>query len=348
MTRRNPWYRLATFKAALQIAGLLPREVSQQIAAAIGRASYSLNKSAREIMRANLALATGKIGNDLDELCRENFANFVKMLADYFYCSLAAPPEIRALVETWRGFEHIAAARVRGKGGILITAHVGNWELGGILLALEGVPLTVITLEEPSTELTRWRETYRRRLGIKTVAVGADPFSFVGIISALRRGEFVAMLVDRPYANSGVPVNFFGRETLFSSAPSLLRQHTDATVLPAFVLQTKTGRYISSIEPPVEMSEVDFIIQLRYAPPTGETGDSGLSLGLGEMAKLRGLSRFYERLVGQSGGELTDSRLGLIIGDSLSGSASRHEGRGAGKKTTPAGREENAYFERDS
>ena len=80
----------------------------------------------------------------------------------------------------------------------------------------------------------------------------------------------------------------------------------------------------------------------------GETGDSGLSLGLGEMAKLRGLSRFYERLVGQSGGELTDSRLGLIIGDSLSGSASRHEGRGAGKKTTPGGQEENAYFERDS
>ena len=38
--------------------------------------------------------------------------------------------------EEWRGFEHIVAARKRGKGGILITAHLGNWELGGILLAL--------------------------------------------------------------------------------------------------------------------------------------------------------------------------------------------------------------------
>jgi len=79
----------------------------------------------------------------------------------------------------------------------------------------------------------------------------------------------------------------------------------------------------------------------------GETGDSGLSLGLGEMAKLRGLSRFYERFVGQSGGELTDSRLGLIIGDFM-GLILGHEGRGAGKKTTPGGREKNAYFERDS
>lgn len=254
MNARNPWYRLGTFRAALRLARALPRDVSQEIAAALGLAGYAWSDGARESLRANLALATGKSGNDLDELCRETFANFVKMLADYFYCTLAEPAAIRPLIESWRGFEHIEAARARGKGGLLVTAHLGAWELGGILLALEGVPLTVVTLEEPTTELTRWREDYRRRFGVKTVAVGSDPFSFVGIISALRRGEFVAMLVDRPYANSGVPVRLFGRETLFSSAPALLCQHTDAAVLPAFVLQTASGRYVSRIEPPVEMA----------------------------------------------------------------------------------------------
>lgn len=251
---RNPWYRLGTFKAALRLANTLPREMSQEIAGALGAESYAFSENARAVTRKNLALATGKTGNDLEELGRENFANFMRMLADYFYCSIAEPERIRALVGTLRGLEHIRAARERGHGGILITAHLGNWELGGILLALEGVPLTVVTLEEPSTELTKWRESYRQRLGIKTVAIGSDPFSFVGIISALRRREFVAMLVDRPYANSGVPVRLFGHETLFSNAPSLLRQHTEADVLPAFVLQTKTGRYLSLIEPPVQMA----------------------------------------------------------------------------------------------
>jgi len=254
MSARNPWYRLGTFKAALKIAAALPRPLSQEIAGAIGSASFSLSKSAREIARENLALATGKIGNDLDDLCRANFENFVKMLADYFYCSSAEPSQIRVLVEQRRGLEHIESARARGKGGLLITAHLGNWELGGILLALDGIPLTVVTLEEPSHELTTWREDYRKRLGIKTVAVGSDPFSFVGIISALRRNEFVAMLVDRPYAQSGVPVKFFENETLFSSAPTLLWQHTDAAVLPAFVLQTKTGRYQSFVESPIAMN----------------------------------------------------------------------------------------------
>lgn len=248
------WYGLRTFKAALRLAHALPRDISQEIAGAIGHASYWMKKDAREASRENLALVTNRSGKDLDALCRANFRSFLRMLADYFYCTVATPARIRTLLESWRGFENIVAARRRGKGGILITGHLGNWELGGILLALEGVPLTVVTLEEPTTELTRWREEYRRRLGIKTVAVGADPFSFVGIIGALRRNEFVAMLVDRPYAGSGLPVRLFGHEAEFSTGPSLLWQHTEAAVLPAFVVRRPSGRYLSFVDPPVEMS----------------------------------------------------------------------------------------------
>jgi KDO2-lipid IV(A) lauroyltransferase len=259
----NPWYRLDTFRAALRLVSMLPRDVAQEVAGAVGRAGYCFARTGREAARENLARITGLRDLMLEEICRENFDRFLRMLSDYFYCSLAPREKIRRLVQEWRGFEHIAAARERGKGGILITGHLGNWELGGILLALEGVPLTVVTLEEPATGLTQWRETYRQRLGIKTVSVGADPFSFVGLVSALRRNEFIAMLVDRPYAANGsarsdrgasaVPVQFFGAQTSFSSAPTLLWQHTGAEVIPAFVLQKPGGRYVSLLAPPVPM-----------------------------------------------------------------------------------------------
>jgi lauroyl/myristoyl acyltransferase len=249
----NPWYRLDTFRAALRLVGMLPRDVAQEVAGAIGRAGYGFARSGREAARDNLARITGLRDVMLDELCRENFDCFLRMLSDYFYCSTAAPEEIRALVEEWVGFEHIVAARERGKGGILVTAHLGNWEMGGILLALEGVPLTVVTLEEPASGLTEWRERYRRRLGIKTIQVGADPFSFVGIFSALRRNEFVAMLVDRPYGDAAAPVSFFGAQTSFSAAPTLLWRHTGAAVIPAFVLQKPGGRYASILAPPIPM-----------------------------------------------------------------------------------------------
>jgi lauroyl/myristoyl acyltransferase len=253
----NPCYRLGTFRLAYLLANILPRPVAQALAGSIGRASYSFNRQSREALRENLRLVTGADGPELDDLCRDNFANFIKMLADYFYCTGGNGARATGLLQERSGDENLTAAFERGKGVILITAHLGNWELGGILLALKNLPMTVVTLEEPTTELTRWRDNYRRRLGIKTIMVGSDKFSFVEMIKTIRNNEAVAMLVDRPYAGSGTPVRFFGRETLFSTAPALLWQHTDAAVLPAFVLQNKKGRYLSFADTAIPMERHD-------------------------------------------------------------------------------------------
>ena len=251
----NPWYRLNTFRAALRLASALPRDIVQEIA---GRhRPFRLPLCAKR--------PRGRPGKprphhrpprrDARRALPAKLRHFLRMMADYFYCSARPrrrnPRPGRA---PGRALNTSPPRANEGKGGILVTAHLGNWELGGIILALAGVPLTVVTLEEPTSELTEWREAGRRRLGIKTIAIGSDPFSFVGIVSALRRNEFVAMLVDRPYGDSSVPVQFFGAETQFSSAPSLLHGHTGAAVIPAFVLQKPGGRYVSVLEPPVPMS----------------------------------------------------------------------------------------------
>jgi KDO2-lipid IV(A) lauroyltransferase len=251
------FYGIGTFRLAYSLANTLPRSASQAIAGFLGRASCNLKKKSREALRENLRLVTGASGRELDYLCRENFANFIKMLADYFYCTGDHARHADGLLEEWRGFENLTAAIARGKGAIIVTAHLGNWELGGILLALRGIPMTVVTLEEPSTELSRWRDDYRRKLGIKTITVGSEKFSFIDMIKTLQNNEIVAMLVDRPYAGSGTPVRFFGHDTLFSTAPALLWQHTDATVLPAFVLQNKKGRYLSFADPAIPMERHD-------------------------------------------------------------------------------------------
>jgi hypothetical protein len=113
--------------------------------------------------------------------------------------------------------------------------------------------MTVVTLEEPSTELTRWRDELRQRLGIKTITVGpGHDFAFVEMMNVLRRNEILAMLVDRPYAGTGTKVKFCERDTEFSTAPALLWQHTGAAVVPAFVLQESGGRYISFADAPLD------------------------------------------------------------------------------------------------
>ena len=252
-------YSIRGFKGAFACAHLMPRSFCQWLSARIGLASYARRPGAQAALRSNLHLVTGRCGPDLDALCAENVANFSHMLADYFLCAGSdAAEQACKLLHGRSGEEHLAEARERGKGAIIVTAHLGHWELGGLMLARRGLPLTVITLEEPSSELSRWREACRRQFGIKTITVGpGHPFAFVEMIQTLRRNELLAMLVDRPYGGTGAPVNFFGHETEFSTAPALLAHHTGAAVLPAFVLQDDAGGYISTAEPIIPMNETN-------------------------------------------------------------------------------------------
>ena len=252
---RDSLYTIGGFKMAFAIANLMPRAFGQWLSPRIGLAAYARSPEAQTALRQNLQLVTGLKGPALDALCEENVANFSRMLADYFLCAGSnANEQATKLLHHNGGEKNLAAARARGTGVIVATGHLGHWELGGLMLAKLGLPLTVITLEEPSSELTRWREACRRQLGIKTITVGpGHPFAFVEMMQTLRRNELVAMLVDRPYAGSGAKVNLFGHETEFSTAPALLAYHTGASVLPAFVIHDGEGGYRSMAEPPVPM-----------------------------------------------------------------------------------------------
>jgi lauroyl/myristoyl acyltransferase len=247
-------YHLRAFQAARATARLLPLGAARSLATAVGTAFFRSNANMRSILRDNLAPAADLSGPALDQLGLRNVVNFSRMLADYFYSASRGPDDALHLIHAWRGYEHLEAARALGKGVIVVTAHLGNWELGGILLARRDLPMTVVTLDEPSTALTDWRDAYRQTAGLKTIAVGPGrEFAFVEMIQTLRRNECLAMLVDRPYGDTGLPVRFCGRATQFSTGPALLHQHTDAAVVPAFLAADSDGRYVSFAEPMVEM-----------------------------------------------------------------------------------------------
>ncbi len=253
---RNPLYNLSVFKFGYASAQIIPRPIAQRIAD--GFAWWTLRNvpEVKSVLRGNLGVATGKKGAELEELVRENVRTFSRMLADYFLCAGDRCCRARELVAEWNGLHHIDEAQKRGKGTILITGHLGHWELGGLLLALSGVKLTVVTLPEPTPELMQWREAARRRLGIDTIAVGpGNDFAFVEMLRVLRSNGTLAMLVDRPYSGTGLPVEQFGQGTQFSTAAAMLAHHTGATVLPAFVLRRPDTRYTATAGAPIPMDE---------------------------------------------------------------------------------------------
>jgi len=250
---RNAWYAPETFETANWLIRHLPRTITRSLAVCLGELGYRLCSARREAVRGNLAAIIADSDRQ-NRLCRSCFHNFLRMLHDFCDCTAGGAERVNALMFERRGFQFLEAGRRHGRGTLLITGHLGAWELGGMALAADGFSVNVVTLEEPTPELDAWRQKYRESFGIKTITVGSNKFAFVEIIQALRRNELVAMLIDRPYLNSGVEVRFFERPTLFSAAAARIWQYSGATVVPAFVLQLEPGRYGCYAYPPIDMS----------------------------------------------------------------------------------------------
>jgi KDO2-lipid IV(A) lauroyltransferase len=250
---RNSWYSPLSFEAASWIIRHLPRSLSRSMSVGIGELGYRFCNNRRAALQRNLdAITQDKKQRNI--LSRSCFHNFLRMLHDFCDCAESGVDRVNSLMVERRGFQFLEAGRRNGKGILLITGHLGAWELGGMVLASDGFPVNVVTMAEPTQELNEWRQKYRQRFSIKTITVGSDKFAFVEIIQALRRNELVAMLIDRPYLNSGVQVQFFEHPTLFSAAAARIWQHTQASVIPAFVLQLEPGQYGCYAYPPIDMA----------------------------------------------------------------------------------------------
>jgi KDO2-lipid IV(A) lauroyltransferase len=152
------------------------------------------------------------------------------------------------LVAAHSGDERLVAASRAGKGAILLTAHVGNFELGGLFLAQLGLKVAVVYLPDPSPVIERHREDARRMLGVRGIPIDTSPFAFLPVRKALEENLCVAIQGDRDVSGTGRRMPFFGKTASFPVGPFRLAQASGAPVFPVFVLQEPDGRYRTVVE----------------------------------------------------------------------------------------------------
>jgi KDO2-lipid IV(A) lauroyltransferase len=153
-------------------------------------------------------------------------------------------------VGDWKGLENFITAHARGKGVLLVTPHLGNWEFGGAFLVERGYELLVLTQPEPDQKLTELRQVSRARRGVETLVVGEDAFAFVEIIKRLQAGATVALLVDRPPAPTAVTVDLFGRPFSASIAAAELARASGCAIIPVYIVHQPVG-YFARILPEI-------------------------------------------------------------------------------------------------
>jgi Kdo2-lipid IVA lauroyltransferase/acyltransferase len=253
------WYwhsynRVVAYRLAEGL-GRLPRRWRLALARRLGGLALRRMPVERTAVRATLATITGASGARLDTLTRRVFQDFAACFSDLVTTNRRPPERLLDYVAS------VSASPVLEDdiGVVSVTAHVGNWEMAGRLLAGRTRRRThVVVAPEAVAGLERW--VRRDGDGVRFVARGPVGVG-VELVAALRRGEVVALQGDRAIGTQGdALIPFFGRPAPFPLGPVILARAAGVPVVAAFCLLEPDDRYTVRIAPAVTVErgqEVD-------------------------------------------------------------------------------------------
>jgi KDO2-lipid IV(A) lauroyltransferase len=180
-------------------------------------------------------------------LSRKTYQHFGKYLIDFFRYSASTFAEIEDRLDIER-IDHLDRVYAGGRGLILLTAHVGNWEMGALALCQKGYPLTAVFRPEGVRQVDRLFEAQRRSRGLSLVPIGG---AARGMLRALRDGGIVALLADRDFTTHRHHARFFGADACLPRGPAQLAVRTGVPIVPAFMIRRVDDRFVLRFSPPI-------------------------------------------------------------------------------------------------
>lgn len=262
MATRNPIARAIAsatsrvwFPATLAFTRNLPRRSMHRGGRTLAWVYYRLRPKYLRAARTNLAVILGA-SEDSPEVRRLAFEMVVSHFSawvDFLHFATRPPEDAARLIEGVSGYSNIVEGRLAGRGVLLLTAHLGNWEVGGLMLAQVKQPIHVVLVPDIFPGVERERRRLHERCGVTEIRVDRSFIPTLAVLRALGGNGIVAMQGDRDFDNTGVAAPFFGREAFFPRGPLRVAMASGATVLPAFIVRMPDGRYRAIVEGPLQI-----------------------------------------------------------------------------------------------
>ena len=247
-TAPSSLYTAGIWRLGLALARFLPRNVCIALGQLLARTYWHLASARREVVIDNLVPVMAN-RSAATASAKELFRKFAIKLVDLWRYEAGLP--IENMLGNASGWDHFAQAQASGRGVLLLTPHLGNWEFGGPWMNYKNVKLLVLTVAEPGRDFTKLRQASRARWNIETLVVGDDPFGFLEIIKRLEAGATVALLVDRPPPATAVEVELFGKPFPASVAAAELARASGCVLLPVYI-PYENNAYAAHILPAIE------------------------------------------------------------------------------------------------
>lgn len=234
-------YKLGQFLAAA-----LPLKGGYWLAEKAGSFWFFVNWKARKKVLNNLkVIFQTEETRELKLPAREVFVNFAKYLVEFFRFSELNQQFIEKEVKI-NNLEVLKS--FKNKGVILLSAHLGNWELGAEIVSKLGVKLNVVALSHKYEKIDLFFKNQRQKHGLTSIPPGN---SIREILRRLKSGEAVALLGDRDFSYHGVKMNFFNKPALIPKGPAFLSIKTGCPILCLFLIREKDNSFVYHIEEPI-------------------------------------------------------------------------------------------------
>lgn len=241
---RAEYLALRGFVAAI---AALPWNAASRIGGAIGRLGYRPLRIRRDVVMRQIAAAFPERSRaDVASVARAAYTHLGRLAIETALLQQLDREHVIALVDELEGWELLEQAQRAGNGAIIVTGHLGNWELGGAYIVARGLRLEVIARRMGNPLFDRYLTTVRERTGMAVIydhdAVGRVP-------RALREGHLIAFLSDQGViglASTFVP--FFGRPAKTPRGAAVFALRFGSPVLFATCLRKPSGRFRLVIE----------------------------------------------------------------------------------------------------
>jgi KDO2-lipid IV(A) lauroyltransferase len=213
--------------------GVLPRRWARAAGAGLGALAFLFTGRLRKTGERNLAIAYPESNAAWRrDIVRRLYRNLGLHLAEFGVMSRYTRENTRGFVR-YAGLEHYLAARDAGKGVLVVTGHLGLWELSSFYHSLMGYPMSMVIRRLDNPLVDRVVNSIRCLHG--NTVLHKDDFAR-GLLGAMRRGDTVGILMDTNMTPpQGVFVDFFGTPACTASGLARVAMRTQAAVLPGFL-----------------------------------------------------------------------------------------------------------------
>jgi phosphatidylinositol dimannoside acyltransferase len=237
-------------RAGTFLLSFIPFGLARAMALAIADLCWLLLRERRRIVEDNLShLVPGRGRREYRRLARSTFRNLALCSLDFLKLPLLSKEQIVALIEL-RGRENLDSALAQGKGAILVTAHLGNWDFAGAFLAALGYSIYTVA-EDVEPEVYEVYERYRSATGMKILSLEHGALSAYRV---LKKKEFLVLVGDRAIGTPGLPVAFCGGRRNLPEGPAAFALKAGAPLVIGYLtLQPKGSRrrYLGVVTPPL-------------------------------------------------------------------------------------------------